>query len=165
MYESPYPPSYGLNSTTTVLLREWLWHWITYKGWYAIKQRNRTKPNKKKNWIQNLKKCIGIKIFYSKHRFSWSYSKNLIYAILTPPPPSFSTSSSIAWLIILHANRTKNNNNWSANNRYCVSQNYTLVWFDPVGWGWGCRIHWLHFCRGVRLTQQMTLNNLRVKLK
>ena len=25
-YEPPYPPSYGLNSTTTVLLREWLWH-------------------------------------------------------------------------------------------------------------------------------------------
>ena len=25
-YESPYPSSYGLNSTTTVLLGEWLWH-------------------------------------------------------------------------------------------------------------------------------------------
>ena len=25
-YELPYPPSYGLNSTTTVLLGEWLWH-------------------------------------------------------------------------------------------------------------------------------------------
>ena len=25
-YEPLYPPSYGLNSTTTVLLREWLWH-------------------------------------------------------------------------------------------------------------------------------------------
>ena len=23
---TPYPPSYGLNSTTTVLLGEWLWH-------------------------------------------------------------------------------------------------------------------------------------------
>ena len=22
----PYPPSYGLNSTTTVLLGKWLWH-------------------------------------------------------------------------------------------------------------------------------------------
>ena len=41
-YEPPYPPSYGLNSTTTVLLGEWLWHWITYKSWYAIKQRNLT---------------------------------------------------------------------------------------------------------------------------
>ena len=41
----PYPPGYGLNSTTTVLLEGWLWHWITYKGWYAIKQRNQTKPN------------------------------------------------------------------------------------------------------------------------
>ena len=25
-YEPPYPPSYGLNCTTTVLLGEWLWH-------------------------------------------------------------------------------------------------------------------------------------------
>ena len=25
-YEPPYSPSYGLNSTTTVLLGEWLWH-------------------------------------------------------------------------------------------------------------------------------------------
>ena len=25
-YEPPYPPSYGLNSTTIVLLGEWLWH-------------------------------------------------------------------------------------------------------------------------------------------
>ena len=24
-YEPPYPPSYGLNSTTTILLGEWLW--------------------------------------------------------------------------------------------------------------------------------------------
>ena len=25
-YEPPYPPSYGLNSTTTVILGEWHWH-------------------------------------------------------------------------------------------------------------------------------------------
>ena len=25
-YEPPYPSSYGLNSTTTVLLGEWFWH-------------------------------------------------------------------------------------------------------------------------------------------
>ena len=25
-YEPLYPPNYGLNSTTTVLLGEWLWH-------------------------------------------------------------------------------------------------------------------------------------------
>ena len=30
--EPPYPPSYGLNKTTTVLLGGWLWHKITYKG-------------------------------------------------------------------------------------------------------------------------------------
>ena len=25
-YEPPYPPNYELDSTTTVLLGEWLWH-------------------------------------------------------------------------------------------------------------------------------------------
>ena len=25
-YEPPYPPTYGLNSTTTLLLGEWLWY-------------------------------------------------------------------------------------------------------------------------------------------
>ena len=32
VYELPCPRSYGLNSTTTVLLEEWLWHQMTYKG-------------------------------------------------------------------------------------------------------------------------------------
>ena len=32
--------NYGLNSTTTVLLQGQLWHEITHKDWYAIKQRN-----------------------------------------------------------------------------------------------------------------------------
>ena len=35
-------PSYRLNSTTTVLLQGWLWHYITHEGWYAIKQRHQT---------------------------------------------------------------------------------------------------------------------------
>ena len=47
-YEPSYPPSYGLNSTTTVLLEGWLWHLLTYKGWYAIKQK---KPNQTKKVI------------------------------------------------------------------------------------------------------------------
>ena len=38
-YETPLspPPAMGLNSTTIVLLDGWLWHQITYNGWYAIK--------------------------------------------------------------------------------------------------------------------------------
>ena len=32
----PYLPSYALNCIITVLLEDWLWHKITYKGWYAI---------------------------------------------------------------------------------------------------------------------------------
>ena len=47
-YDPPYPPHYGLNSTTTVLHEGWLWHLITYKCLYAIKQRNQTKPNQTK---------------------------------------------------------------------------------------------------------------------
>ena len=31
-----------LNSTPTLLLQRWPWHWITHEGWYATKQRNQT---------------------------------------------------------------------------------------------------------------------------
>ena len=37
---TPYPPSYGLNSTTTVLLEGWILYYITQEGWYAIKQQS-----------------------------------------------------------------------------------------------------------------------------
>ena len=30
--EPPYPPSYGLNHTTTVFLEGWIWHQITHEG-------------------------------------------------------------------------------------------------------------------------------------
>ena len=39
-------PSNGLNNTSIVLLKEWLWHYITREGWYIIKQRNQIKPKK-----------------------------------------------------------------------------------------------------------------------
>ena len=49
------PPSYGLNSTTTVLLEVWLWHWITQEGWYAVKQRNQTKQiNVWRCWVRTV---------------------------------------------------------------------------------------------------------------
>ena len=35
-----YPTNDGLNSTITVRLEGRIWHYITHKGWYAIKQRN-----------------------------------------------------------------------------------------------------------------------------
>ena len=34
--------SYELNGTTTFFQQERLWHWITHKGWYVIKQINQT---------------------------------------------------------------------------------------------------------------------------
>ena len=50
----------------------------------------------------------------------------------------------------------------------------TLTFVQPISYfnwpvSWGCRIHWLHFCRGVRppLTSvlDMILNNLMVRLQ
>ena len=38
-YEPLYLPRHGLDSTPTVLLQGSLWHWITHKAWYAIKQK------------------------------------------------------------------------------------------------------------------------------
>ena len=39
-YEPPYPPSYGLNGTTTVLPEGWISHQITLEGWCARKKQN-----------------------------------------------------------------------------------------------------------------------------
>ena len=36
----------GLNGTATVFLQGWFWHEITQEIWYAVKQRNQTKPTK-----------------------------------------------------------------------------------------------------------------------
>ena len=41
-YDPSYPSTSGLNSTTTVLLEVWLWHWITQECSYAIKHQNQS---------------------------------------------------------------------------------------------------------------------------
>ena len=37
--------SYGLNNATTNILQELIWHLITYKVLYDVKQRSQIKPN------------------------------------------------------------------------------------------------------------------------
>ena len=44
--EPPYPSSYGLNSTSTVLLGGWIWQLITQGGLWAIKQQTNKQANK-----------------------------------------------------------------------------------------------------------------------
>ena len=44
-----FSPSYGLNRTIPILVQGWLWHLITHKVWYAITQRNQTKPINQSN--------------------------------------------------------------------------------------------------------------------
>ena len=41
----PYTPSYGLNSITIVLIKGWIWHYITHEGWYAMPFNKETKTN------------------------------------------------------------------------------------------------------------------------
>ena len=91
-YEPPYPPSYGLNSTTTVLLGEWLLHWITYKGWYAIKQRNQTirnsksidhfGPRGKKSWKNSivflLPRLLLHVLILSCQTFQWGSNRHFL---------------------------------------------------------------------------------------
>ena len=57
MNPHPYPPSYGLKSTTTVLLEEWIWHKINQENWYAIKQQN--KGTKEHVFIYKMKKMFS----------------------------------------------------------------------------------------------------------
>ena len=45
--EPPNPPSYGLKTTTAVLLKGWIWRWITREGWYAINNKQYKSCNRK----------------------------------------------------------------------------------------------------------------------
>ena len=92
----PYPPSYGLNSTTTVLLGEWLWHGITYKGWYAIKQRNPclwcngyhrrkwTRRHESKSWTRLIAFHIALILLGKVWIQLWKYGKGM-NPIIFPP--------------------------------------------------------------------------------
>ena len=75
MYEPPYPPSYGLNSTTNILLERRLWHQITHEDSYAIKQKNQTDTSLLKT--QQYKVRIKGKVEQSKE-----WSSNLPYTLV-----------------------------------------------------------------------------------
>ena len=60
--------SYGLNSTTTVLLEGWIWHWITHEGWCVIKTKKPKKTLIKRKMNQEKRIVIGIK---KEERINW----------------------------------------------------------------------------------------------
>ena len=66
--------SCGLNSSATVLLQEWLWHWITLKSWYVSKKKNNTKHVYR---FEN-KKCID----YTKTSCTPIYGLNSTTTVL-----------------------------------------------------------------------------------
>ena len=60
--KTAYPSSYRLNSITGILLQEWVWHLITHEGWYAIKQRNQTKPETIIEKILGLRNSVWLRL-------------------------------------------------------------------------------------------------------
>ena len=72
-----YTPSYGsLNSTTTVFLQEWLWHYISSQTWYAIKQRNLTR-----NCLFCPQNVYFSLVFYRKY-FYWHFIEQCYFTRL-----------------------------------------------------------------------------------
>ena len=69
--------SHGLNSITVVFLQGWFWHWITHKGWYTIKQRNKnyslwTYLNMTmQKWDRN---SLSQAVDHLTHGSSWSWT-------------------------------------------------------------------------------------------
>ena len=67
--EDMNPLIYQLNSTNTVL-EEWVLHWITYEGWYAIKKRT-----------QSIKESFRISLMIYKFNYSlniWFNTFNIV---------------------------------------------------------------------------------------
>ena len=69
-----YLPIYGLNSTTTVLLGEWLWHLITHEGWYTIKKINQTNQNPSEFFTSVLADGLSL-------RFEWQQVSSSVFSI------------------------------------------------------------------------------------
>ena len=68
-HEPPYFPSYGLNSSTTVLWEGWLWHLITYIC-HKTKKPNQSSRTPVLCHIQNkdfLRRGVGVLPFFSHH--------------------------------------------------------------------------------------------------
>ena len=74
-YEPLYSSLYMLNSTPNLIQQEWLCYYITYEGWYAIKQRNQTKANKteeKHVFTTSLMTLFRLRECYS-YSISWAW--------------------------------------------------------------------------------------------
>ena len=75
---TPLSPIYELNSTRTVLLRAWLWHWITHEGWYPIKKSKQSFYTKniceKEHGIDWLNHCGDI--IKTQRKYPIVYIKN-----------------------------------------------------------------------------------------
>ena len=143
-YWIPLFTSYQSNSTNIVLWG-WLWHLITPQVWYAIKW------NQELIWIGNL--------------FYMSYRRELVHLAVT----SLSLNELLCWtkssgknsfffffffffcLIFIHdlfVHYIIHIRNLFFLSVTLALEPYHSKILCPIGWG--CRIHRLHFCRGVR---------------
>ena len=69
------------------------------------------------------------------------------------------------WRKIIHR-RTSRKNGWTKEVNWYqsvdISTNLLYViyhWSGPVGWG--CRIHWLHLCKGIRYSQRVSWYDIK----
>ena len=90
---TPLSLSYVLNSITAVLLLRWLWHWITHKNLYAIKQRNQT------NMIEAVKWLIKSSYLYKFGKISSSKEFKNTRQNKTDFKKTFSYQSVYSWFI------------------------------------------------------------------
>ena len=76
---------------TVYLCKKWIWHWITYKGWYAIKPKQPTTNHCSamvvflKNTLNNLQSSFIFSYFRGKLWYLdcwWYLSKNVVLTIV-----------------------------------------------------------------------------------
>ena len=64
--------SFGLNSTTTVLLQGWIWHLIIHEDWYVIKNKGRNESLSTELEKKIIVFFIAYKLYFRKYSISLS---------------------------------------------------------------------------------------------
>ena len=92
-YKPAYPPSYGSNSTTTVLLKKgWIWHLIVQEGWHAIKI-TKTKPCFLQEYHIILLKNMKSAISQNSQALVWAHNLLILDTFSSPRNTDQTTSS------------------------------------------------------------------------
>ena len=168
-YEPSYYPIYGLDSSSIAFLQWWHWHLIIHNSWCSIKQRNMYSLHKS-IYISTpisffLCSCLQLNLFTSIYLLQSKESpRGAIDSIYVLWYCSDQVQTPVV-LLCLWSNQSPWEKNEDLIHPLAMGYIVLLLFFYKIELGvklptkncpvdWGCRIHRLYLCRGVRSFSQ-----------